>query len=104
MPSSRFSGRVGEDSVHEQFAKDLKSIKSKPVLESVAKVSEVVEAARDLRGVPDLKKLKAAKAKRECYRIRLGAYRVGIRNTPKRKPFRHRGSLEPVPASNRQPH
>ena len=54
------------------FAKDLKSIKSKAVLESVAKLIEVVEAAGDLRGVPDLKKLKAAKAKRECFRIRLG--------------------------------
>jgi mRNA interferase RelE/StbE len=60
------------------FAKDLKSIKSKAALESVAKLIEAVEAAGDLRAVPDLKKLKAAKVKGECYRIRLGNYRVGI--------------------------
>ena len=57
------------------FAKDLKSIKSKAVLESVAKLIENIEAAQDLRAVPDVKKLKA---KGNYYRIKLGDYRVGI--------------------------
>ena len=57
------------------FTKDLKSIKSKTVLESVAKLIENVESAQDLRGIPEVKKLKA---KRNYYRIRLGNYRVGI--------------------------
>ena len=41
------------------FAKDLKTIKNKTVLEGVAKLIEVVEAAQDLRAIPDVKKLKA---------------------------------------------
>ena len=57
------------------FAKDLKSIKSKTVLESVAKLIENVEAAQDLRGISEVKKLKS---KGNYYRIRLGNYRVGI--------------------------
>ena len=57
------------------FAKDLKAIKSKTVLGAVAKVIEVVEAAQNLRAVPDVKKLKA---KGDYYRIKLGDYRIGI--------------------------
>ena len=57
------------------FAKDLKSIKSKAVLETVAKLIENIEAAQNLRAVPDVKKLKA---KGNYYRIKLGDYRVGI--------------------------
>ena len=57
------------------FAKDLKSIKSKPLYETVAKLIELVEAAPNLAAIPDVKKLKA---KGNFYRIRLGGYRVGI--------------------------
>ena len=57
------------------FAKDLKSIKSKTVLEAVAKLIEVVEAAQNMRAISDVKKLKA---KGNFYRIKLGDYRVGI--------------------------
>ena len=57
------------------FAKDLKAIKSKTVLESVAALITAVEAAQDLRAIPDVKKLKA---KGVYYRIKLGGYRVGI--------------------------
>jgi mRNA interferase RelE/StbE len=57
------------------FAKDLKAIKNKTVLEAVAKLIETVEAAQNLRGIPDLKKLKAKGA---YYRIKVGDYRVGI--------------------------
>jgi mRNA interferase RelE/StbE len=57
------------------FIKDLKSIKSRTVLESLAKLIENVEVAQDLRRIPEVKKLKA---KGNYYRIRLGNYRVGI--------------------------
>ena len=57
------------------FAKDLKSIRTKTVLEAVARLIEAVEAAQDLRAIPDVKKLKA---KGNYYRIKLGDYRVGI--------------------------
>jgi mRNA interferase RelE/StbE len=57
------------------FAKDLKAIKNKTVLEAVAKLIEVVDAAQNLRAVPDVKKLRA---KGDYYRIKLGDYRVGI--------------------------
>ena len=57
------------------FAKDLKAIKNKTVLDAVAKLIEVVEAAQNLRAIPDVKKLKA---KGDYYRIKLGDYRVGI--------------------------
>jgi mRNA-degrading endonuclease RelE of RelBE toxin-antitoxin system len=57
------------------FAKDLKSIKSKPVLDAVAQRIERVEAAQSLRAIPDVKKLQA---KGSCYRIKLGDHRIGI--------------------------
>lgn len=57
------------------FAKDLKSIKSKRVLEAVAELIERVEQAETLRAIPDLKKLKT---KGNYYRIRLGEHRVGL--------------------------
>jgi mRNA interferase RelE/StbE len=57
------------------FAKDLKAIKNKPVLDAIAKLIERVEAAQNLRAIPDVKKLKA---KGNYYRIKLGDHRVGI--------------------------
>jgi hypothetical protein len=35
------------------FAKDLKAIKSKPLLDAVAKLIELVETAQNLRTIPD---------------------------------------------------
>jgi mRNA interferase RelE/StbE len=57
------------------FVKDLKSIKSKRVLEAVAELIEIVEKAENVRAIPDLKKLKA---KGSYFRIRLGEHRVGL--------------------------
>ena len=57
------------------FGKDLKSIKSKQVLDAVAKLIELVETSQNLRAIPDVKKLKA---KGNYYRIKLGDHRVGI--------------------------
>jgi len=57
------------------FVKDLKSIKSKRVLEAVAELIETVERADNLKAIPDLKKLKV---KGNYYRVRLGEHRVGV--------------------------
>jgi mRNA interferase RelE/StbE len=57
------------------FAKDLKSIKDKSLREKVAKLIKLVEAARDLAGISEIKKLQA---KGNYYRTKLGEYRVGI--------------------------
>ena len=57
------------------FAKDLKAIKSKAVLEAITKLIEAVETAQDLRTIPDVKKLKG---KGDYYRIKLGDFRVGV--------------------------
>ena len=58
------------------FVKDLRSIKSKRVLKAVAQLIETVEKADNLKAIPDLKKLKAAKG--NYYRVRLGDHRVGL--------------------------
>ena len=60
------------------FVKDLKAIKSKPVLDAVAKLIELVETAQSLRAVPGVKRLKA---KGNYYRIKLGDHRIGITAT-----------------------
>lgn len=57
------------------FVKDLKSIKSKRVLEAVAELIETVERADNLKAIPDLKKLNV---KGNYYRVRLGEHRVGV--------------------------
>ena len=57
------------------FAKDLKSIKSKDVLDAVAQLIERVESAQRLQAISDVKKLQS---KGNYYRIKLGDYRVGI--------------------------
>jgi mRNA interferase RelE/StbE len=57
------------------FAKDLKSIKDKAVLDAVAQLIERIEAVQSLRVIPDVKKLQA---KGNYYRIKLGDHRIGI--------------------------
>ena len=57
------------------FTKDLRSIKSKSVLEAVVTPIEFVEIAQNLRTIPEVKKLKA---KGNYYRIKLRNHRVGI--------------------------
>ena len=57
------------------FVRDLKKIKDDTVLERVRKAIERVEAAADYQTVGDLKKLSGTE---NCYRIRVGEYRLGV--------------------------
>ena len=57
------------------FMRDLKKVKDQTVLPRVRKVIEVVEAATDIQGIGDFKKLAGT---HNCYRIRIGEYRLGV--------------------------
>ena len=59
----------------QSFARDLKKIKDKRVLEQVKRVIEQVEVANDLHEVSGLAKLGGSGG---YYRIRVGDYRIGI--------------------------
>ena len=58
------------------FIKDLKSLKSTPVFESIkALVFEEIPNIPNFEDIPNLKKLKGYE---NAYRIRLGDYRIGV--------------------------
>ncbi len=57
------------------FAKDLKKLKEKDLKAQVRQVIELVEKARTLQEIKDVKKLKGGD---RYYRIRVGDYRVGL--------------------------
>lgn len=57
------------------FAKDLRSIKDKNLRLRILELIEFVERASSLDAIPNLKKLRNSS---NYYRVRLGAYRVGI--------------------------
>ena len=57
------------------FARDLKKIKDRTLLERVQEVVEEVEAAGELQEINNLKKLSGTV---DCYRVRIGEYRIGI--------------------------
>jgi mRNA interferase RelE/StbE len=57
------------------FLKDLGKTQSKVVKNEVAEIIEEVEAASNLSGIRNIKKLKGHK---NAYRIRAGDYRIGI--------------------------
>ena len=59
----------------ESFAKDLKGVKDKGLLNRVKELIEVVEKADSLVDISNLKKLKGGS---NYYRLRVGDYRVGI--------------------------
>jgi mRNA interferase RelE/StbE len=56
------------------FTRDLKRIKDTDVLERVRQVIEEVEAATNLQGIGNLKKMSGTT---NFYRIRIGDYRIG---------------------------
>jgi mRNA interferase RelE/StbE len=56
------------------FARDLKRLKDNDVLERVRQVIEEVEAATNLQGIGNLKKMSGTT---NFYRIRIGDYRIG---------------------------
>lgn len=62
-------------SFRKSFARDLRKIKDASVLGRVQQVIEEVEAAGQLQDVSNLKKLSGTD---DCYRIRVGEYRIGI--------------------------
>ena len=57
------------------FARDLKKIKDQSVLDSVMQAIQEVEATNSLSIVNNLKKLSGTTG---YFRIRVGAYRIGI--------------------------
>jgi mRNA interferase RelE/StbE len=57
------------------FSRDLKGIKDWPVLDRITKAVAEVEAAPGPQVIPGLTKLSGTQ---NCYRIRVGDYRLGI--------------------------
>lgn len=62
-------------SFRDSFAKDLRSVKVKALLERVREIIETVEKAESLAELPSLKKLKAGG---NYFRMRIGDYRIGL--------------------------
>jgi mRNA interferase RelE/StbE len=59
----------------DSFAKDLKGVKEKGLLQRVKEVIEAIEKANSLAELSNLKKLKGGG---NYFRVRIGDYRVGI--------------------------
>jgi len=59
----------------ESFARDLKGVRDKKLLQRVKDSIEAVERADSLADFPNLKKLKGAKS---YFRLKLGDYRIGL--------------------------
>lgn len=57
------------------FLKDLKKLRDKKLKQSIVEVIEQVEAATDLSGIKNLKKMEGFSI---YYRIRIGDYRIGL--------------------------
>ena len=57
------------------FVRDLNRIEDQAVLARIAEAVEQVEAAANLQEVSNLKKMSGTE---DCYRIRIGDYRVGV--------------------------
>jgi mRNA interferase RelE/StbE len=57
------------------FEKDLKAISEKPVIIKNEEIIGVLEKSKNLQGISGIKKLKGHK---DCYRIRIGSYRLGL--------------------------
>ena len=57
------------------FAKDLKNVKEKALLDRVKNIIDEVKEAENLTQIKNLRKLKGYKT---YYRIRFGDYRIGI--------------------------
>lgn len=64
--------------VDEIFFKDLNKLKNKALHAKIDKVIEEIKAASELTEIKNLKKLSTGKFK-DCYRLRIGDYRIGIR-------------------------
>lgn len=62
-------------SFRKSFSRDLKKIKDEDVLTRVREAIEEVEEAGELNDLNNVKKLSGTS---DCYRIRIGDYRIGI--------------------------
>lgn len=62
-------------SFRKSFTKDLKKIKDQELRDRIGKVIQEVEAAHVLSEITQLKKLSGTA---DCFRIRVGDYRVGL--------------------------
>jgi mRNA interferase RelE/StbE len=59
----------------ESFARDLRGIRDRKLLQRVKEVIEAVEQADSMNDLPNLKRLKGAKG---YFRLKLGDYRLGL--------------------------
>jgi mRNA interferase RelE/StbE len=59
----------------ESFARDLKTVRNKKLLNRVKEAIEAVEQAETLTSLPQLKKLKG---EHNYFRLRVGEYRIGV--------------------------
>lgn len=57
------------------FEKDLRKLREAEVL---AKVQQVIESVENSDNLSDLNNLKKLESEENCYRIRIGDYRIGI--------------------------
>jgi len=57
------------------FARDLKKIKDSRTIDAIRKSIAAVGSADGIREIPNCKKLAGT---HDCYRIRIGEYRIGI--------------------------
>ena len=57
------------------FTRDLKRIKDQSILERIAEVVECVEAAKTVQEISNYKKITGTN---DCYRIRVGDFRIGV--------------------------
>ena len=57
------------------FAKDLKTVRDRALLQRVKRIIEQVETCTDLHELPQVKQLEGAPG---YYRIRMGDYRMGL--------------------------
>ncbi len=61
--------------IEKSFSKDIDKIRDRNILQKIQVFIAIVEEAKNIREIPDLKKLRGYDS---FYRIRIGDYRVGI--------------------------
>lgn len=61
--------------VDKSFEKDTQKIKDKKVLK---KLADLIQKLQEIQGLEEIQHLKKLKGYESYYRIRLGAYRIGI--------------------------
>lgn len=57
------------------FEKDLRKLRDAEIL---ARVQQVIEAVENAESLNDLTNLKKLESENDCYRIRVGDYRIGV--------------------------